>query len=239
MRRVFKNTWFVNVVSSLIASVIFVKIGELIGTPPIVTLIAAAIFGTFLIALFELGLIFMILTQIRGMSIGGTSKDLLAAILEESETKTGRGLLARTSLTGMLALAIIIELYESLFVKDRPLWLFSLFKSLGATESSREDDYYREVDYSVVNRYVEWFLVVMLVGFAVITAALSAAFVNQLVGDPVGGASARNTGSSGAWFSVVVACIVGFVFWGLAGLFGISVVRRILVFYAMREEEGK
>jgi hypothetical protein len=220
MQQILDNSWGRNLFAAILAVILFVLIGVIAGTPPAVTLVAAAIFGAALILIVQLGLVIAVLwsSQRTPPGVGET-------MVAEVETPEGQQELKRMSFGSLFTVAVVQELYVTLFKRDRPMWAWEFF-GVGERE-------FMPKDYGAFNRYLEWMLIIGLGAFTGISGLLIAYFV-YLVTTP--GAFGLNGASI---FCVIPGFFLGALLVLPVGLFVASVTRRVWILYSMRTDQSK
>ncbi len=220
MSGILGTTWGASVLSAIFGALLIGFGGIMVGAPPAVTMFAAVLFGALLILIVQLGVVITILWQSRS-----TSSDIGATMMKEIESPEGKQELAQMNFTSLLTVAVVQELYMTLFHRDRPIWVWE-FLGIGSERMIPRD-------YGKWNRYLEWGLVIGLFVFTIVSAILIAAFVDSI-------ASPRGVSlSSATLVCALPAFLVGGVFTFFAGLFLASVIRRISILYSMRTDEDK
>ncbi|MGE5141513.1 MAG: hypothetical protein ACM3JD_18755 [Rudaea sp.] len=220
MSQFLSTSWGRNVFAALLAAILFVLLGLMVGTPPAVSIFAGAIFGGLLVLIVQFGQVIWILASARG-----TPADVGANMLAEVDTPAGQRELNQMSFISLFCVAVVQELYVTLFKRDRPIWAVEF---LGIGEGQ-----FPPVDYGWYNRYVEWGLMIVLLAFAGIAAVLFGAF-GYALGSP---ASSTGLSASGLVCGVPIF-FIGFLVVLPVGLFGVSVIRRLLILYSMRAQES-
>jgi MFS family permease len=220
MNQILGTSWGRNLFAAILAAILFALIGVLVGTPPAVTIFAAAIFGALLVLIVQLGLVIAVLWSSRR-----TPPDVGETMTAEVETSEGQQELKRMSFISLFTVAVVQELYVTLFKRDRPLWAFEFF---GVGEGQ-----FPPKDYGAFNRYLEWMLIIGLGAFSGISALLIAFFVY----------ATTTTGSFG-FNAASILCVIPSFFLGallvlLVGLFIASVIRRVWILYSTRADESK
>lgn len=222
MNKILNTPWGASVISAIFGAMIITILGFLIGTAPAATLFAAVIFAGLLIWVVQLSYVLFIIARTRG-----TDHDVGATMMKEVESPTGQQELKRMDFTSLLTVAVIQELYTTLYLRDRPIWAFEFLGVSG--------DFVMGQDYGPLNRYVEWMLMIGLFSFTLVSAILGAFFVYTVTITPLQ--------SSGYTYAVCLCIAPAFLLGGLlaftAGLFVASVIRRVLILYSMRADEGK
>ncbi len=220
MRGILGTTWGASILSAIFGAMLIGFGGIIVGAPPAVTLFAGVIFGALLILIVQLGVVVTVLWQSRG-----TSSDIGATMMREVETPEGQQELMNMDFTSLLTVAVVQELYTSLFQKDSPLWIWEFF-GIGSEHAISRD-------YGRWNRYLEWAVVIGLFGLTIVSTILIAAFVNS-VASPRGLAI-----SSATLLCVFPAFVLGGIFSFFVWLFFASVIRRLFILYSMRTDEDK
>lgn len=222
MNKILNTPWSASVISAIFGAMIITVLGFLIDAPPAATLFAAAIFGALLVWVVQLSYVLFIIVRTRG-----TEHDVGATIIKEVESPTGHQELKHMDFTSLLTVAVIQELYTSLYLRDRPIWAFE-FLGVGG-------DFILAQEYGALNRYVEWTLMIGLFCFTLVSAILGAFFV-YTVTVPV-------LQSSGMTFAACLCVIPTFLLGGLfaftVGLFIASVIRRVFILYSTRADDSK
>lgn len=220
MRGILGTTWGASVLSAVFGAMLIALVGIVAGASPVVTTFSAVLFGALLILIVQLGVVVTILWQTRGVST-----DVGATMMQETESPAGKEALKEMNFTSLLTVAVVQELYVSLFKRDEPLWIWA-FLGIGG-------DHIIARDYGKWNRYLEWVLVIGLSIFSLISALLIAAFVGALT-------APRPGATSGATLLCVApAFLVGAVLAFFIWLFFASVIRRVSILYTMRTDEDK
>jgi hypothetical protein len=209
MKGILGTTWGASVLSAIFGAMLIALVGIVVGAPPAVTIFAAVLFGALLILIVQLGVVVTILWQTRG-----TASDVGATMKQEIETPAGKAALKEMNFTSLLTVAVVQELYVSLFKRDEPLWVWA-FLGIGSDKIIPRD-------YGKWNRYLEWALVIGLIIFSIVGALLIATFANSI----------------GALFCAMPAFLVGAVLMFFVGLFSASVIRRLFILYSMRTDES-
>ncbi len=209
-----------NVVAAFLGAILFVLIGILLGTPPVVTIVAAAFFGTLLVLIVQFGQVLTILWSSRR-----TPPDIGETMVTEVETPAGQQELKQMSFSSLFTVAVVQELYVTLFKRDRPLWAFEFF-GVGEGEFTPRN-------YGTFNRYLEWMLIIGLGVFTGIGAILIAYLVYAAT-------APKSFGPNAATLCCVVpAFFVGILLVLPVGLFVASVIRRMWILYSLRTDESK
>lgn len=210
MKSILSTTWGASILSAIFGGALVALIGIAVNASPAVTVFAAVLFGALLVIILQLSIVITVLYQARG-----TKSDVGAMMLQEVESPTGQAELKKMDFTSLLTVAVVQELYVSLFKRDEPLWIW-LFLGLG-------EDKVTPRDYGALNRYLEWALVIGLVVFTFVSAILMALFANSI----------------GALTCAVPAFIVGIALMFFVALFFASVIRRLFILYALRADDEK
>ena len=209
MKGILGTTWGASVLSAIFGAALVALIGIAVGAASTVTIFAAVLFGALLVIILQLSVIIWIIWQSRG-----TTSDVGATMLKEVESPAGQAELKKMDFISLLTVAIVQELYVSLFKRDEPLWIW-LFLGFGEDKATPRD-------FGAFNRYLEWALVVGLVVFTLIGAILLGMFANSI----------------GSALCAMPAFIVGLVLMFFVALFFASVIRRLFILYAMRADEN-
>ncbi|MGB8648516.1 MAG: hypothetical protein WCF84_24990 [Anaerolineae bacterium] len=213
MKHIFGASWGRNLVAALLAAILFALLGIILNTPRTVTIFAAAIFGALLILIVQIGEVIQVLWASRG-----AQTDIGEAMLAEVETPAGQEEVKRMSFNSLLTVAIVQELYLTLFKRDRPLWAFEF---LGMAE-----EIFSPRDYGWINRYLEWVLIILIGVLSIGSALLMGIFVYQL--------TTANGITVVAIVSTVAAFLLDLLIVFPISLFLGSVIRRIFVLYSTR-----
>ena len=129
------------------------------------------------------------------------------------------------SFSSLLTVAVVQELYVTLFKRDRPLWALEFF---GVGEGQ-----FAPKSYGTFNRYLEWMLIIGLGVFTFFGALLLAYLVNA-------GTSTRASSATGALLCCAApAFLIGLLLVLPVGLFVTSVIRRMWILYATRTDESQ
>ncbi len=213
MKGIFGASWSRNLVAALLAAILFTLLGLIVGTSPNVTIFAAAIFGALLILIVQIGEVIQILWASRN-----TPHDMGAEMIAEVETPAGQQEIKKMSFGSLLTVAIVQELYLTLFKRDRPLWAFEF---LGMAE-----DMFAPRDYGMINRYLEWALMILTGAVTLVSGFLMASFAYHLT--PPGQAGPMTLVGAGLAFLLGVLVAFPLI------LFIASVIRRMFVLYSTR-----
>ncbi len=215
MNQMLSTSWGRNVISALLGALLVVVLGFLLQTPRVATLFASVIFAIMLVIVVQLGEVLSILWSSRG----GPS-DVGETMAAELETEEGERELKRMGFTSLLTVAIVQELYLTLFKRDRPIWAFE-FLGVGG-------DLFDPKDYGRWNRYLEWLLIIGIGVMSGIAALLIATFV-YAIAVPTEGSAAP----------ALLLCVfpsfpLGALLVFPLALFMASVVRRLFILYSAR-----
>ncbi len=217
MNQLLTTSWGRHVVAALLGALLIVLLGLLVGTPPGVTLFAAALFGALLVVVVQLGLVVSLLWSSRG-----APDDPGETLTKEIETPEGQAQLNHMSFLSLLAVATVQELHVSLYKRDSPIWAFEFF---GAGDGE-----IATVDYGVFNRYLEWMLIIGLGTFTGLCAFLLAYFIYAVMLPPP-----QSLGLNAATLLCVTpAFFVGGLLTFPVGLLLVSIVRRVFILYSRR-----
>ncbi len=209
-----------NVVAALLGVLAVGLIGILAGAAPEAIVFAAAIFGALIVIIVQLSTVVYVIWQSRG-----TPADVGATMEAEIETPQGQQELKQMSFSSLLTVAVVQELYVSLFKRDQPLWAFE-FLGIGADE-------FIPKDYGWFNRYLEWMLMIGLGTFTGICAILIAYFVYKTTPPRALGMNAATL------LCTVPSFFVGLLLFFAIGLFFTSVIRRMFILYSMRTDGSR
>ncbi|MBI3741525.1 MAG: hypothetical protein HY257_07185 [Chloroflexi bacterium] len=218
MKNILSTTWGASVLSAIFGAMLIALVGIVAGAPAPVTIFAAVLFGALLIIIVQIGVVISIIWQTRG-----TSSDIGATTMREIESPEGQQELKRMSFISLLTVAIVQEIYLALNQRNRPLWVFE-FLGVGS-------DAFLPRDYGKLNRYLEWFLMIFLFAFTVVSGLLIAAFINSI--------TTPNNVSAATLLCVMPAFLFGGALAFFVALFFASVARRVAILYAQRADEGK
>lgn len=222
MSKILNTPWSASVISAIFGAMIITVLGFLIDAQPAATLFAAAIFGALLVWVVQLSYVIFVIVRTRG-----TEHDVGATIIKEVESPTGQQELKHMDFTSLLTVAVIQELYTTLFLRDRPIWAFEFLGVSG--------DFIWGQDYGALNRYMEWGLMIGLFSFTLISAILGAFFVYTVTVPTL-----QSSGTSyAACLCIAPAFLLGGLFAFTVGLFIASVIRRVFILYSMRADESK
>ncbi len=213
MNSIFGTSWGRNLLAAILAAILFALLGIILQTPRAITIFAAAIFGALLILIVQIGEVIQVLWASRG-----SQNDMGEALLTEVETPAGQQELKRMSFNSLLTVAIVQELYLTLFKHDRPLWAFEF---LGMAE-----EIFAPRDYGWINRYLEWVLIVLIGVLSIGSALMTAIFVYQF--------TTPNGLSVLAILATIGSFVLGFVMSFPVSLFLGSVIRRMFILYSAR-----
>ncbi len=207
MNRILSTTWGASILSAIFAAALVALIGIVVGAQPTVTIFAAVVFGALLIIIIQLSAVIAIIWQSRH-----AKSDLGATMIQEIESPAGQAELKQMNFTSLVTVAVVQELYISLFKRDEPLWLWQ-FVGVGENEITPRD-------YGKWNRYLEWGLVIGLIVSTIMGASLLALLANSI----------------GSLLCAMPAFLFGAVLLFLVGLFFASAIRRLFIFYTMRAD---
>lgn len=220
MNQILNNSWGRNLFAAILAVIVFVLLGVIAGTSRPVTIVAAAIFGALLILVVQFGQVLAVLWSSRR-----SPPDVGETMLAEVETPEGQQELKRMTFNSLFTVAVVQELYVTLFKRDRPLWAFEFF-GVGERDLAPKD-------YGAFNRYLEWMLIIGLGAFVGISGLLIAYFVYMVT-------TPGSFGLNGAsLLCVIPAFFLGSLLVLPTGLFIASVIRRVWILYSMRTDESR
>ncbi len=220
MNQFLSTGWGRNVVAALLGVLAVGLVGILVHADPAATVFAAAIFGALIVVIVQLATVVYVIWQSRG-----TPADVGATMEAEIETPQGQQELRKMSFSSLLTVAVVQELYVSLFKRDQPLWAFE-FLGVGADE-------FIPKDYGWFNRYLEWILMIVLGAFTIICALLVAYFINVTT-------PPRSFGlNAGTLLCTVPTFLVGLLLFFAIGLFFTSVIRRMFILYSTRTDASR
>ncbi len=213
MKQILSTSWGRNLLAAVLAAVLFTLLGLLVGASPSVTLFAAAIFGTMLVLIVQIGEVIGIL-----MASHGTQNDMGETMVAEVESPAGQQEVKRMSFGALLTVAVVQELHLSLFKRDRPLWAFEF---LGIAEGI-----FPPREYGTFNRYLEWMLMIAMGAMTLVASFLLASFVYS---------TALPSNAIGLTFILsFIAFLIGLLVFFPVALFITSVIRRLFILYATR-----
>ena len=219
MKGILSTAWGLSLVASLVGAIMIAAGGLWLNIPATVTVFAAVNLATCLVALVLLASAVSVILR-----SSGTQHDVGATLEQELETPAGQAELKQMGFSALLTVALVQELHQTLVKRDEPFWFLEFFGDL-AGES-----------FNPVHRYFEGALLIGAAVFAAVIGLLIAVF-GYTTGASIYVTSTRQ--GVAAFLCGASTCLIGGILALAMGLFGVSVIRRLSVLYAVRAEERK